>query len=264
MKIFNTMTRKKEELVPVHPGEVRIYSCGPTVYNFFHVGNARPFIIFDTLRRYLEYRGYKVTFVQNFTDIDDKMIKKANEEGVTVRELADRYIAEYYKDADALGVKRADIAPRATENIEEIIHLIETLIQNGHAYESHGDVYFATRSMKDYGKLSGYDVDELESGARVDVSEIKRDALDFALWKAQKPGEPAWPSPWGMGRPGWHVECSAMSMKYLGDTLDIHCGGVDLVFPHHENEIAQSEGATGKPFAKYWMHNGHIDRKSVV
>ncbi|MFQ7282380.1 MAG: cysteine--tRNA ligase, partial [Christensenellales bacterium] len=259
MKLFNTMTRKKEELVPVHPGEVRIYSCGPTVYNFFHVGNARPFIIFDTLRRYLEYRGYKVTFVQNFTDIDDKMIKKANEEGVTVRELADRYIAEYYKDADALGVKRADIAPRATENIEEIIHLIETLIQNGHAYESHGDVYFATRSMKDYGKLSGYDVDELESGARVDVSEIKRDALDFALWKAQKPGEPAWPSPWGMGRPGWHVECSAMSMKYLGDTLDIHCGGVDLVFPHHENEIAQSEGATGKPFAKYWMHNGHIN-----
>ena len=259
MKIFNTMTRKKEELVPVHPGEVRIYSCGPTVYNFFHVGNARPFIIFDTLRRYLEYRGYKVTFVQNFTDIDDKMIKKANEEGVTVRELADRYIAEYYKDADALGVKRADIAPRATENIDEIIHLIEALIQNGHAYESHGDVYFATRSMKGYGKLSGYDVDELESGARVDVSEIKRDALDFALWKAQKPGEPAWPSPWGMGRPGWHVECSAMSMKYLGDTLDIHCGGVDLVFPHHENEIAQSEGATGKPFAKYWMHNGHIN-----
>ncbi len=259
MKIFNTMTRKKEELVPVHPGEVRIYSCGPTVYNYFHVGNARPFIIFDTLRRYLEYRGYKVTFVQNFTDIDDKMIKKANEEGVTVRELADRYIAEYYKDADALGVKRADIAPRATENIDEIIHLIEKLIQNGHAYESHGDVYFATRSMKGYGKLSGYDVDELESGARVDVSEIKRDALDFALWKAQKPGEPAWPSPWGMGRPGWHVECSAMSMKYLGDTLDIHCGGVDLVFPHHENEIAQSEGATGKPFAKYWMHNGHIN-----
>lgn len=259
MKIYNTMTRKKEELVPVHPGEVRIYSCGPTVYNYFHIGNARPFMIFDTLRRYLEYRGYKVTFVQNFTDIDDKMIKRANEEGITVEALADRFIAEYYKDADALGIEHADVAPRATQHIEDIIHLIEKLIENGHAYESNGDVYFATRSMKDYGKLSGYDIDELESGARVDVSEIKRDALDFALWKAQKPGEPAWPSPWGMGRPGWHVECSAMSMKYLGETIDIHCGGVDLVFPHHENEIAQSEGATGKPFAKYWMHNGHIN-----
>lgn len=259
MKIFNTMTRKKEELVPVHPGEVRIYSCGPTVYNYFHIGNARPFMIFDTLRRYLEYRGYKVTFVQNFTDIDDKMIKRAAEENTTVAALAERFIDAYYQDADALGIRHADVAPRATENIGEIIALIEKLIENGHAYESDGDVYFATRSLKDYGKLSGYDIDELESGARVDVSESKRDALDFALWKAQKPGEPAWPSPWGPGRPGWHVECSAMSMKYLGETIDIHCGGVDLVFPHHENEIAQSEGATGKPFAKYWMHNGHIN-----
>lgn len=259
MKIFNTMTRKKEELVPVHPGEVRIYSCGPTVYNYFHIGNARPFMIFDTLRRYLEYRGYKVTFVQNFTDIDDKMIKRAAEENTTVKALAERFIDAYYEDADALGIRHADVAPRATENMQEIIALIEKLIENGHAYESNGDVYFATRSLKDYGKLSGYDIDELESGARVDVSEIKRDALDFALWKAQKPGEPAWPSPWGPGRPGWHVECSAMSMKYLGETIDIHCGGVDLVFPHHENEIAQSEGATGKPFAKYWMHNGHIN-----
>ncbi len=260
MKIFNTMTRKKEELVPVHPGEVRIYSCGPTVYNFFHVGNARPFIIFDTLRRYLEYRGYKVTFVQNFTDIDDKMIKKANEEGVTVRELADRYIAEYYKDADALGVKRADIAPRATENIEEIIHLIETLIQNGHAYESHGDVYFATRSMKDYGKLSGYDVDELESGARVDVSEIKRDALDFALLEGAKARRACLAQPVGHGAPGWHVEYRRHEHEVFGRYAGypLRRGGFGIP-AHHENEIAQSEGATGKPFAKYWMHNGHIN-----
>ena len=259
MKVFNTMTRHKEELIPVTPGQVRIYSCGPTVYNYFHIGNARPFIIFDTLRRYLQWRGMDVTYVQNFTDIDDKMINRANEEGVTVRELADRFIAEYYKDADALGVQRADVAPRATEHIPEIIALIEKLIANGHAYESEGDVYFSVPSLPGYGKLCGQNLEELESGARVDVTEVKRDPLDFALWKAQKPGEPAWESPWGMGRPGWHIECSAMSMKYLGETFDIHCGGVDLTFPHHENEIAQSEGATGKPFARYWMHNGHIN-----
>ena len=260
MKIYNTLTRQKEEFVPVHPGAARIYSCGPTVYNYFHICNARPFIIFDTLRRYMAWRGYKVTFVQNFTDIDDKMINRANEEGITVKELADRFIKEYYIDADALGIQHADVAPRATEHIDDIIALIERLIANGHAYAAaNGDVYYAVRSKADYGKLCGQCLEDLESGARVDVNEDKRDALDFALWKAQKPGEPAWPSPWGMGRPGWHVECSAMSMKYLGETFDIHSGGVDLVFPHHENEIAQSEGATGHPYVKYWMHNGHIN-----
>jgi len=260
MRIYNTMTRKKEELVPVTPGEVKIYACGPTVYNFFHIGNARPFIVFDTLRRYLEYRGYKVTFVQNFTDIDDKMINRANEEGITVKELADRFIEEYYRDADALGIERATVNPRATENIGEIIHLISTLIEKGHAYPTDdGDVYYDTHSFPGYGKLSGQPLEDLEAGARIEVGEKKRSPSDFALWKAAKPGEPFWDSPWGKGRPGWHIECSAMSMKYLGKTFDIHAGGMDLIFPHHENEIAQSEGATGETFAKYWMHNGYIN-----
>ena len=259
MKIYNTMTRQKEELVPVHEGEMRIYACGPTVYNFFHIGNARPFIIFDTLRRYLTHKGLKVTFVQNFTDIDDKLIRRAEEEKTTVEEIADRYIEEYFKDADSLGVLRADVHPRATRHVGEIIKIISRLIKNGYAYEAQGDVYFDTQAYPGYGKLSGQNLEDREAGARIEVDDIKKNPMDFALWKAQKPGEPAWKSPWGMGRPGWHIECSAMSMKYLGETFDIHCGGVDLIFPHHENEIAQSEGATGKPFAKYWMHNGHIN-----
>lgn len=260
MQIYNTMTRKKEELIPLIPGEIRMYACGPTVYNFFHIGNARPFIVFDTLRRYLEYRGYKVTFVQNFTDIDDKMIRRANEEGTTVKELGERFIKEYYTDADALGVERATANPRATEHIGEIVDLVKTLIEKGHAYPvENGDVYFSVRSFPAYGKLSGQSVDDLESGARIDPGEMKRDPLDFALWKGAKPGEPSWDSPWGPGRPGWHIECSAMSMNILGETFDIHGGGQDLIFPHHENEIAQSEAATGKPFARYWMHNGYIN-----
>ena len=260
MYIYNTMTRKKELFVPLQEGKVSMYACGPTVYNFFHIGNARPFIVFDTLRRYLEYRGYQVTFVQNFTDIDDKMIRRANEEGITVKELGDRFIKEYYADADALGVKRATVNPRATENIQDIIDLVQTLVEKGHAYPTpNGDVYFSVRSWPGYGKLSGQNIDDLENGARVDPTEEKQDPLDFALWKGQKPGEPAWPSPWGMGRPGWHIECSAMSMSILGQSFDIHGGGQDLIFPHHENEIAQSEAATGKPFAHYWMHNGFIN-----
>ena len=260
MYIYNTMTRKKELFVPLQEGKVSMYACGPTVYNFFHIGNARPFIVFDTLRRYLEYRGYQVTFVQNFTDIDDKMIRRANEEGITVKELGDRFIKEYYADADALGVKRATVNPRATEHIQDIIDLVQTLVEKGHAYPTpNGDVYFSVRSWPGYGKLSGQNIDDLENGARVDPTEEKQDPLDFALWKGQKPGEPAWPSPWGMGRPGWHIECSAMSMSILGQSFDIHGGGQDLIFPHHENEIAQSEAATGKPFAHYWMHNGFIN-----
>ena len=261
MYVFNTLSRKKEPLVPVHEGKVGIYACGPTVYNFFHIGNARPFVIFDTLRRFLTHLGYDVKFVQNFTDIDDKMIRRANEEGTTVEAIADKYIEEYFKDAAALGVKPADVHPRATKHIGEIIGLIKKLEAKGLAYATdNGDVYFDTQAYRsNYGKLIGQDLDDLESGARIEVGDIKRHPMDFALWKGQKPGEPAWKSPWGMGRPGWHIECSAMSMKYLGETFDIHCGGVDLIFPHHENEIAQSEGATGKPFAKYWMHNGHIN-----
>ena len=260
MQIYNTMTRKKEELVTLVPGEVSMYVCGPTVYNFFHIGNARPFVVFDTLRRYLEYRGYKVKFIQNFTDIDDKLIRKANEEGITVPEVAERYIKEYYTDADALSVERATCNPRATEHIPQIIALVETLIQKGHAYPAeNGDVYFSVRSFPGYGKLSGQSIEDLESGARIDPTDVKRDPLDFALWKGAKPGEPAWDCPWGKGRPGWHIECSAMSMELLGPTFDIHAGGQDLVFPHHENEIAQSEAATGKPFARYWMHNGYIN-----
>ncbi len=261
MYIYNTLGRKKEPLVPIREGHVGIYACGPTVYNYFHIGNARPFVIFDTLRRFLTHLGYDVTFVQNFTDIDDKMIRRANEEGTTVEAIAEKYIAEYFKDAEALGVKRADVHPRATKHIGDIIALIKKLENKGLAYRTdNGDVYFDTQAWRNnYGKLTGQDLDDLESGARIEVGDIKRHPMDFALWKGQKPGEPAWKSPWGMGRPGWHIECSAMSMKYLGETFDIHCGGVDLIFPHHENEIAQSEGATGKPFARYWMHNGHIN-----
>lgn len=262
MWIYNSEHRKKEEFHPIHEGKVGIYACGPTVYNFFHIGNARPFITFDVLRRQLEREGYEVTFVQNFTDIDDKMIRRANEEGVTVKELGERFIAEYFKDAKALGIRPATVHPKATEHIPEIIRLVERLIENGHAYAvPGGDVYYRVSSFPGYGKLSGQSVEEREMGAsdRLDVETDKESPADFALWKAQKPGEPAWDSPWGPGRPGWHIECSAMSMKYLGETFDIHCGGKDLLFPHHENEIAQSEGATGKPYVHYWMHNGFIN-----
>lgn len=259
MKIYNTLSRKKEEFVPVDENEVQIYVCGPTVYNYFHIGNARPFVVFDTLRRYLEYRGKKVKYVQNFTDVDDKIINKAREEGVTPGEISEKYIAEYYKDAAALNVEKATFHPKVTENMDEIIQFTKRLIEKGHAYEVDGDVYFSTRSFKDYGKLSKQNIEDLESGARIEVGEKKEDPLDFALWKARKSeDEIAWESPWGMGRPGWHIECSVMSTKYLGDTIDIHAGGQDLTFPHHENEIAQTEAATGKPFAKYWMHNGYI------
>lgn len=259
MKIYNTMTRKKEEFVPIDKNEVKMYSCGPTVYDYFHIGNARPFIIFDTMRRYLEYRGYKVKFVQNFTDVDDKMIKRANKEGITVKELGERFIDEYYKDAAALGIHKATVHPKATENIDAIIDTVKKLVDNGYAYEVDGNVYFSTKKFKEYGKLSKQPLEDLEAGARIDVSEHKRDAMDFALWKAKKEGEPAWESPWGLGRPGWHIECSAMANKYLGKTIDIHSGGQDLIFPHHENEIAQSECANNAPFAHYWMHNGYIN-----
>ena len=262
MQIYNSMTRRKETFRPIHEGKVGIYACGPTVYNYFHIGNARPFITFDVLRRQLEREGYEVTFVQNFTDIDDKMIRRANEEGITVKELADRFIAEYYTDAKALGIRPATVHPKATEHIPEIIALISKLIENGHAYASpSGDVYYRVSAFPGYGKLSGQNAEERESGAsdRLNVDTDKEAPEDFALWKAQKPGEPAWDSPWGPGRPGWHIECSAMSMKYLGENFDIHCGGKDLLFPHHENEIAQSEGATGKKYVNYWMHNGFIN-----
>ena len=259
MIIYNTLTRKKEEFVPLKDKKVNIYTCGPTVYDFFHVGNARVFVTFDMVRNYLKFRGYDVTFVQNFTDIDDKMIKRANEEGITVRELGERFIGEYFMDADALGVTRADVHPRATEHINEIVDLIKILEEKGYAYGVNGDVYYETRKFKDYGRLSHQNIDELEAGARIEPGEKKKDPMDFALWKAQKPGEPAWDSPWGKGRPGWHIECSIMAMKYLGETIDIHGGGPDLIFPHHENEIAQSEAATGKPFAQFFMHVGYLN-----
>ena len=259
IKVYNTLNKKKEEFIPLTPGEVKMYVCGPTVYNYFHIGNGRTFIAFDTIRRYLEYRGYKVTFIQNFTDIDDKMINKANEEGCTVKELGDRYISEYYKDADALNIERASTNPRATEYITEIIDFVKELIDKGYAYEVNGDVYFSTKKFKDYGKLSGQNIEDLQSGARIKVDERKNDPLDFAVWKSQKPGEPAWESPWGMGRPGWHIECSCMAKKLLGETIDIHAGGADLAFPHHENEVAQSESLTGKKFANYWMHSAFVN-----
>jgi cysteinyl-tRNA synthetase len=258
MKLFNTMTMKKEEFVPIEEGKVKMYACGPTVYNFIHVGNARPIIMFDVLRRYLEYRGYDVTFVQNFTDVDDKIIKRANEEGITSEQVAAKYIGEYFTDAKGLGVRPATIHPKATENIRQIIDMVQTLVDKGFAYEVNGDVYYRTTKFSDYGKLSHQPLEELQAGARIDVSDVKENPMDFALWKAAKPGEPYWESPWGNGRPGWHIECSAMSNRYLGKTIDIHCGGQDLTFPHHENEIAQSEAANGCKFVNYWVHNGFI------
>ena len=258
MRVFNTLTRQKEELIPLNPGEFRIYACGPTVYNFIHIGNARPLCVFDVLRRYLEYRGYRVIFVQNFTDIDDKIINRANEEGVDFSAISEKYIAEYKTDAAGLNVREATVHPRATENIGEILAIITALIEKGYAYEAEGDVYFSPAKFAEYGKLSHQPLEDLMNGARINVGERKREPMDFALWKASKPGEPYWESPWGRGRPGWHIECSAMSRRYLGTTIDIHCGGQDLIFPHHENEIAQSECYNGAPFARYWMHNGFI------
>ena len=259
MKIFNTLTRSKDELVPITPGEVKIYACGPTVYNYIHIGNARPLCVFDVLRRYLEWRGYKVNFVQNFTDIDDKLIKKANEEGITVPEVAERFIKEFWVDAKGLNVREATVHPRATENIDEIKRIISELVEKGYAYTAGGDVYFRSKKFNEYGKLSHQPLEDLEAGARIATDDIKEDPMDFCLWKGAKPGEPYWESPWGQGRPGWHIECSAMAEKYLGKTIDIHCGGLDLIFPHHENEIAQSECANGCDFAHYWMHNGFIN-----
>ena len=259
IKVYNTLNKKKEEFIPLTPGEVKMYVCGPTVYNFFHIGNGRTFIVFDTIRRYFEYRGFKVDFVQNFTDIDDKMIKKANEEGTTVKKIGDTYIKEYYQDADALNIERATVNPRATEFIGEIIKFVKGLVAKGYAYEVDGDVYFSTKKFEGYGKLSGQNIEDLQSGARISVDERKKDPMDFAIWKAQKPGEPAWNSPWGMGRPGWHIECSCMAKKLLGETIDIHAGGSDLKFPHHENEIAQSEALTGEPFARYWLHSAFVN-----
>ena len=263
MKIFNTLTREKEEFVPIEEGKVKIYACGPTVYNYIHIGNARPLCVFDVLRRYLEYRGYDVTFVQNFTDIDDKIIKRANEEGTDYKTISEKYIKEFWIDADGLNFRHADVHPRATENIDKIIEIVSGLIENGHAYEVDGDVYFSTKTFKEYGKLSHQPLEDLEAGARIMVGDIKRDPMDFALWKSAKPGEPYWDSPWGKGRPGWHIECSAMNLRYLGEQIDIHCGGLDLIFPHHENEIAQSECFTHKQFANYWMHNGYINVDNV-
>ncbi|MDF2655055.1 MAG: cysteine--tRNA ligase [Bacillota bacterium] len=259
MKIYNTLTRKKEEFVPIDENEIKIYVCGPTVYNYFHIGNARPFVVFDTLRKYLTYRGKTVKFVQNFTDVDDKIINKAREEGVKAGEISEKYIQEYYKDAKALNVEKASVHPKVTENMNEIIDFVQGLIDKGYAYEAEGDVYYSTRKFNEYGKLSKQNIEDLEAGARIEVEDKKHDPLDFALWKAQKTDdELAWKSPWGLGRPGWHIECSVMSTKYLGETIDIHAGGQDLTFPHHENEIAQTEAHTGKPFANYWMHNGYI------
>lgn len=259
LKIFNTMTRKKEEFIPKEQGVYRIYACGPTVYNFIHIGNARPLCVFDVLRRYLEWRGNKVIFVQNFTDIDDKLIKRAAEENSTVKDIAEKYIKEFFIDAKGLNVKEATYHPRATENIDGILDIIQKLVDTGHAYCADGDVYFRAKSFKEYGKLSHQPLDDLEAGARISVTEHKEDPMDFALWKGSKPGEPFWDSPFGQGRPGWHIECSAMAKRYLGDTIDLHCGGQDLIFPHHENEIAQSECANGCEFARYWMHNGYIN-----
>ena len=262
MKVFNTLTRKKEEFVPVQEGKVGMYVCGPTVYNYIHIGNARPMIVFDTVRRYFEYKGYDVNYVSNFTDVDDKIIKKAMEEGVDASVISERFIEECKKDMEGLNVKPASIHPKATEEIGGMIQMIQTLIEKGHAYEVDGTVYFKTRSFKEYGKLSKKNIDDLEAGHRdikVRGEEGKQDPLDFVLWKPKKEGEPAWESPWGEGRPGWHIECSEMSKKYIGDTIDIHAGGEDLIFPHHENEIAQSEACNDEPFANYWMHNAFLN-----
>ena len=259
MKIYNTLTRTKDELKTVDEGQVKIYACGPTVYNYIHIGNARPLCVFDVLRRYLEWRGLDVRFVQNFTDIDDKLIKKANEEGITVPEVAERYIKEFWIDAKGMNIREATVHPRATENIDAIIGIITELIEKGYAYPSNGDVYFRAKKFDEYGKLSHQPLEDLEAGARIDVTDIKEDPMDFCLWKGAKPGEPYWESPWGDGRPGCHIECSAMAGRDLGKTIDIHCGGQDLIFPHHENEIAQSECANGCEFSHYWMHNGYIN-----
>lgn len=265
MKIYNTMTRKKEELKPITENTVKIYCCGPTVYNLIHIGNARALCVFDTLRRYLEYRGYKVFYVQNFTDVDDKIIKKANELGKTALEVSENAIKEYFTDAEGLNVRRADVHPKVTENMDIIIDIVKTLVDKGYAYEADGDVYFDVSRFPEYGKLSHQPLEELQAGARIEVGEKKRDPMDFAVWKAAKPGEPFWESPFGQGRPGWHIECSAMSRHYIGDTIDIHGGGADLIFPHHENEIAQSECATGCTLANIWMHNGmlNVDNKKM-
>ena len=265
MKLYNTLTGKKEKFVPLKPGKVKMYACGPTVYDYFHIGNARTFIIFDALRKYLEYRGYDVTFVQNFTDVDDKIINKSKEEGIPPKDISKKFIQAYFDDAKTLGIEKADIHPKVTENIDEIIEFIKELIDKGYAYESEGDVYFDVSKYEDYGKLSKQNLEELQSGARVEIGEQKRNPLDFVLWKAAKPDEPSWESPWGAGRPGWHIECSAMARRYLGETIDIHGGGGDLIFPHHENEIAQSEARSGKPFANYWLHVGYlnIDNKKM-
>ncbi|MFP7300162.1 cysteine--tRNA ligase [Neobacillus niacini] len=259
IQLYNTLTRRKEEFIPLEEGKVKMYVCGPTVYNYIHIGNARPAIVFDTVRRYFEYRGYDIQYVSNFTDVDDKLIRAANQLGEDVPAIADRFIQAYFEDVTALGCKKADIHPRVMENMDIIIDFIAKLIEKGFAYESEGDVYFRTRSFNEYGKLSHQSIDDLQIGARIEIGEKKQDELDFALWKAAKEGEIYWDSPWGIGRPGWHIECSAMAKKYLGETIDIHAGGQDLTFPHHENEIAQSEALTGKTFARYWMHNGYIN-----
>lgn len=264
MRVYNTLTRKKEELKTITPNEVKIYACGPTVYNFIHIGNARPLCVFDTFRRYLEYRGYKVNFVQNFTDIDDKIIRRANEEGTDYKTVSEKYIAEFWTDVKGMNIREATVHPKATENIDEIISIISALVEKGYAYSvENGDVYFSPKKFKEYGKLSHQPLEDLEAGARINIGELKKEPMDFALWKGAKPGEPAWDSPWGKGRPGWHIECSAMVRRYLGETIDIHCGGQDLIFPHHENEIAQSECCNGVPFANYWMHNGYINVDNV-
>ena len=264
MKIFNTLTRRKEELKTITPNELKVYACGPTVYNYIHIGNARPLCVFDTFRRYMEYRGYKVNFVQNFTVIDDKIIRRANEEGTDYKTVSEKYIEEFWTDAKGMNVREATVHPKATENIDEIINIVSTLIEKGYAYAvDNGDVYFSPKKFDEYGKLSHQPLEDLEAGARINIGEVKREPMDFALWKSAKPGEPYWESPWGHGRPGWHIECSAMVRRYLGETIDIHCGGQDLVFPHHENEIAQSECCNGVPFANYWMHNGFISVDNV-
>ncbi len=259
MKFYNTLTRQKEEFVTAEPGKVKLYACGPTVYNYFHIGNARTFITFDALRNYLQYRGYEVTFVQNFTDVDDKIIQQALKENLSPKEISEKYIDAYFKDAESLGILKADVHPRVTETITEIIEFVQALMDKGFAYELKGDVYFDVEAYPDYGALSKQSLEELKSGARIEVNEAKKNPLDFALWKTAKPGEPSWDSPWGKGRPGWHIECSAMAKKYLGETIDIHGGGGDLVFPHHENEVAQSQALTGKPFARYWIHVGYLN-----
>jgi cysteinyl-tRNA synthetase len=263
MKIFNTLTRQKEELKTIEDGKVKIYACGPTVYNFIHIGNARPLCVFDVLRRFLEYSGYEVRFVQNFTDIDDKIIRRANEENLTYKQVSEKYIEEYWTDVKGMNIREDTVHPKATENIDEIIDIVSTLIDKGYAYAVEGDVYFSPSKFSEYGKLSHQPLEDLEAGARIMVGEVKKEPMDFALWKSAKPGEPYWDSPWGHGRPGWHIECSAMVRRYLGETIDIHCGGQDLIFPHHENEIAQSECCNGVPFAHYWMHNGYINVDNV-